>query len=735
LKSLYFSTPFMSMTANMNHDNDDTGSDAANTWSTLDMITLPAKEAGEFYRQLNLEIENLRGKVDTQLKQMIRANEKDITGLDRQLRELKGETNITRGRSSVRSPDLDIVSSHSSIRPLQVTTSTLTEQATNLSKYKYARRIESPPVQEIEYDDSPTRSEQLRQHERDDIFVPIGTSIGSFVEENLHEDDLSDDEYDEAVSDPPPTVNNYRFTNKPNESNVDDEDEEDDTDDEDDDDSEDEEDVDAILSARNAKDIDSEYNSIQSAGKIVSRSGSQSRTSNGKQRHSRSFFPESDDEGSHQLVNSRVSRSSNEDSDDDEESALEYNGLDDDKPNNDPPIETRRAVIPTRIQSDPSSEFRDAPQHGTVRDRPDAPIIKGLSIIQQQAIVKKPDAPSQRSSVKSVAGLVVVDGMDLSAQSSIKPDPSTDQSSVAASERTPMSRSSKGKPKKVIKTKKSDATSASSITSNTSIPPTIPVASTISVVPARSVASVVPSASIVSIVPGASAASVAPIASAVPAKPVASLAPSHSNVKVAQECNGIKAGETEKEEFTSADLYDGEIIRIEQVRNKHMTDPYGDKGKYTGILIRDRPHGHGTMSYSDGRSYAGNWKYGRWHGSGRARFANGDCYVGQYNMDQRHGVGRYEWSDGRVYDGEFCRDQRHGAGTYTWTDGSVYTGEFSNGHRHGHGCYMFSNGSIYTGEWCQGKYHGVGECVWADGRMYRGEWYNGRAHGYGKSPL
>jgi len=175
----------------------------------------------------------------------------------------------------------------------------------------------------------------------------------------------------------------------------------------------------------------------------------------------------------------------------------------------------------------------------------------------------------------------------------------------------------------------------------------------------------------------------------------------------------------------------GGVVKVEKVQNHSITDPYGDKGRYTGLLVKGKPYGHGSMHYDDGRSYTGEWKNGRWHGKGRTLFVNGDFYVGEYAKDQRHGLGRYEWSDGRVYDGQFRRDRREGKGTYSWPDGAIYTGDFKNGHRHGQGCYKFKEGSVYTGEFRNGKYHGVGECVWADGRCYRGEWREGHAHGYG----
>lgn len=140
-----------------------------------------------------------------------------------------------------------------------------------------------------------------------------------------------------------------------------------------------------------------------------------------------------------------------------------------------------------------------------------------------------------------------------------------------------------------------------------------------------------------------------------------------------------------------------EIVLVEEVTEQRIRDPYGDKGIYTGVLVKRRPHGRGTMRYDDGRHYEGHWNHGRWHGVGRAIFANHDIFEGSYDMDQRHGHGMYQWNDGRVYTGQFFQDQRQGRGTYTWPDGAVYQGEFKAGHRHGQGMYRFADGSVYTG--------------------------------------
>mmetsp|Transcript_11017 Transcript_11017/g.24656 ORF Transcript_11017/g.24656 Transcript_11017/m.24656 type:complete len:866 (+) Transcript_11017:274-2871(+) len=172
----------------------------------------------------------------------------------------------------------------------------------------------------------------------------------------------------------------------------------------------------------------------------------------------------------------------------------------------------------------------------------------------------------------------------------------------------------------------------------------------------------------------------------------------------------------------------------QQVVQQSILDPYGDKGTYTGVILRSTgmPHGSGRMIYQeDKRTYDGEWRHGRWHGYGRATFANGDNYHGEYRFDQRHGRGRYEWNDGRIYDGMFREDKRHGRGVFTWPDGAVYDGDFRNGQREGHGTYKFSDGGRYEGSWKDGRYNGYGVCNWEDGRCYKGEWLNGMAHGKG----
>jgi hypothetical protein len=53
----------------------------------------------------------------------------------------------------------------------------------------------------------------------------------------------------------------------------------------------------------------------------------------------------------------------------------------------------------------------------------------------------------------------------------------------------------------------------------------------------------------------------------------------------------------------------------QKVTRLNILDPYGDKGRYSGIVLRSTgmPHGSGLMEYEeDGRIYEGEWRHGRY---------------------------------------------------------------------------------------------------------------------------
>jgi hypothetical protein len=53
----------------------------------------------------------------------------------------------------------------------------------------------------------------------------------------------------------------------------------------------------------------------------------------------------------------------------------------------------------------------------------------------------------------------------------------------------------------------------------------------------------------------------------------------------------------------------------QEVTRQDILDPYGDKGRYTGMVLQSTgmPHGPGLMEYEEhGRTYEGEWRHGRY---------------------------------------------------------------------------------------------------------------------------
>ena len=165
-----------------------------------------------------------------------------------------------------------------------------------------------------------------------------------------------------------------------------------------------------------------------------------------------------------------------------------------------------------------------------------------------------------------------------------------------------------------------------------------------------------------------------------------------------------------------------------------VTDPYGEKGTYTGSISNSTgmPHGFGRLEYDQaGRWYEGDWEHGRWTGQGRLSNGDGDFYEGGLKNDHKHGQGNMKFADGRTFEGEYI-DGEKSDGKMTYQDGSTYTGSWLDGVRHGRGKCVFTDDSIYSGEFQDGDYSGHGRMVWSDGGWYEGEFLNGEMHGYGK---
>lgn len=172
-----------------------------------------------------------------------------------------------------------------------------------------------------------------------------------------------------------------------------------------------------------------------------------------------------------------------------------------------------------------------------------------------------------------------------------------------------------------------------------------------------------------------------------------------------------------------------------KVSNAVVTDPYGEKGTYTGSISRQTgmPHGYGRLEYNDkaGRWYEGDWKHGRWTGQGELSNGDGDYYSGALKNDHKHGLGLMKFADGRTFEGTYEYGQMV-QGKMTYQDGSTYSGSWVDGMRHGFGKCVFTDNSIYEGEFREGEFFGQGRMTWNDGGWYEGMWESGEMHGQGK---
>jgi hypothetical protein len=170
------------------------------------------------------------------------------------------------------------------------------------------------------------------------------------------------------------------------------------------------------------------------------------------------------------------------------------------------------------------------------------------------------------------------------------------------------------------------------------------------------------------------------------------------------------------------------------VKDMIVTDPYGEKGLYTGSISSSTgmPNGYGRLEYDKaGRWYEGDWKHGRWTGRGQLSNGDGDFYEGGLKNDHKHGFGKMKFADGRTFEGEYINGQMV-EGKMTYQDESTYSGSWVDGMRHGRGRCVFPDESIYEGEFKEGEFFGYGKMSWNDGGWYEGTWLNGEMHGRGR---
>jgi hypothetical protein len=91
----------------------------------------------------------------------------------------------------------------------------------------------------------------------------------------------------------------------------------------------------------------------------------------------------------------------------------------------------------------------------------------------------------------------------------------------------------------------------------------------------------------------------------------------------------------------------------QKVTRQDILDPYGDKGRYTGVVLRSTgmPHGPGLMEYEeDGRTYEGEWRHGRYV---RSCYVTLRCVVSIYYImgqsslvEKLMGLSSINWSFG-----------------------------------------------------------------------------------------
>lgn len=176
------------------------------------------------------------------------------------------------------------------------------------------------------------------------------------------------------------------------------------------------------------------------------------------------------------------------------------------------------------------------------------------------------------------------------------------------------------------------------------------------------------------------------------------------------------------------------VRSISRVNNEMLTDADGNRGRYTGSILRESglPHGFGLIEYND-TSYNGDWIVGRWYGQGQLYYQNSDFYEGGFKANHRHGQGVIKFADGRKFEGAFI-DGTMVSGKMTYGDGSFYSGDWFDELRHGFGRFVFKDQSVYEGEFRRGVFSGWGKMSWNDGSWYEGQWSDGIAASSERNP-
>ena len=156
------------------------------------------------------------------------------------------------------------------------------------------------------------------------------------------------------------------------------------------------------------------------------------------------------------------------------------------------------------------------------------------------------------------------------------------------------------------------------------------------------------------------------------------------------------------------------------------------KGKYTGGMKNNLPHGKGIFLYTSGKKYVGGFINGYRNGKGEEN-NNFGRYIGDWKNDRKHGQGTMTYSDndfyrdGRVsYTGSFVKGIENGTGEMIFKDGKKYIGIFKHGHPQKSGTIIYPNGDSYSGGILNGIKHGTGTFTQKDGSAFQGWWRAGK---------
>ena len=189
--------------------------------------------------------------------------------------------------------------------------------------------------------------------------------------------------------------------------------------------------------------------------------------------------------------------------------------------------------------------------------------------------------------------------------------------------------------------------------------------------------------------------------------------------------------EVKNEEKTSSNTKVEDVPKSPTTVSDKQINTEALKGKYSGEVKDELPHGSGEYTGDDGWHYLGEFANGLFNGKGVRTNAQGDQYEGDYVDGEEHGQGVFVWANGNRYEGDFKAGYEDGEGLFVSDEGWQYEGEFSKGWFSGYGEYKSDDGFHYLGEFAKGKFHGKGVRTSPNGNKYEGNFVESVEHGWG----